>query len=181
LTRLFFHQELLLSRLSPPPGAPPLLPSDFTLLLRLSDSSVLLPLDRTVAASNLTSTGGIGVGGSAGREIELVPKNRVGGVGIGLGVGAAGGGRRKKERDEGGASWLPSSLPLPPLTIRSLADLFRTTSAQSSPDQQHNNHRTDSRQQQAAGLAPYQHYNVFRKLPLTLGGRHPRTIAIDGD
>ncbi|BGP03012.1 Component of a membrane-bound complex containing the Tor2p kinase [Rhodotorula toruloides] len=30
-------------------------------------------------------------------------------------------------------------------------------------------------------VAPYQHFNVLRKLPMSLGGRHARVIAIDGD
>lgn len=29
--------------------------------------------------------------------------------------------------------------------------------------------------------APYLHFNVLRKLPMSLGGRHARVIAIDGD
>lgn len=33
----------------------------------------------------------------------------------------------------------------------------------------------------AASAAPYLHYNVLRKLPMSLGGRHARVIAIDGD
>lgn len=113
-----------------------------------------------------------------------MPKNRVGGVGIGLGVGAAGGGRRKKERDEDGA--FPLSLLDVTCSLRPLsAELFRTSTHQSSPDHGRTGNRSESRQQRdrqaASELAPYQHYNVFRKLPLTLGGRHPRTIAIDGD
>lgn len=33
----------------------------------------------------------------------------------------------------------------------------------------------------AASAAPYLHFNVLRKLPMSLGGRHARVVAIDGD
>ncbi|GAA5826671.1 hypothetical protein JCM11251_002848 [Rhodosporidiobolus azoricus] len=175
---LFPHRQ-------PSPSSPfPLNSSDYALLLRLSDADLVLPLDKTVSSANLlslTSEGGAGTAKKAGavgaKELWVVPKSVLGGVGLGLGprMSAAmnkkrivSGGTREGEAQEGEGvdAFAPPSPHL----------------ASSSP-------QVDAEQQQqllqqqalAAAGPPYLHYNVLRKLPMSLGGRHPRTIAIDGD
>ncbi|BGP19604.1 hypothetical protein JCM10213_000199 [Rhodosporidiobolus nylandii] len=152
--------ELLLSLLPPVrafPGVPaaPLPASDFALLLPLSDAELVLPLDRTV--EGLSGERRLGAMGQ--KELLLVPKREVGGVGMGLGVG----GKGRREED-------PFSLPVSPAIPAAGA----SAAHQPAPYQ-------STSTQLTAQTAPYVHYNVLRKLPMSLGGRHARTIALDGD
>ncbi|GAA5866132.1 hypothetical protein JCM8547_000608 [Rhodosporidiobolus lusitaniae] len=180
--------DLILSLLTPisplpsHPTPPPLRSRDFSLLLRLSDSDLILPLSQTVAGANLASSSssagnvGKGAGPAAGREVVLVEKSRVGGVGIGLGAQGGGSRRARREReDEGDEDLFP--LPAPGALSSSRRRSGTTTRQQLDEQQQQRQLNTST----ASGAPGYQHYNVLRKLPMSLGGRHPRTIAIDGD
>ncbi|GAA6044215.1 hypothetical protein JCM8097_002264 [Rhodosporidiobolus ruineniae] len=152
---------------------PPLLAKDYALLLRLSDSDLVLPLDRTVEASHLPTAeapGGEGKSATGRKEVLLVERSRLGGVGLGLGVGRRGR-QREKEGDEAFFN--------PPLTPSGTDDL--DARRRPSSQQQRIPSATSTGIGGGGGGVPYQHYHVLRKLPMSLGGRHPRTIAIDGD
>ncbi|GAA5917188.1 hypothetical protein JCM6882_000546 [Rhodosporidiobolus microsporus] len=173
----------------PPSPAPPsaLDPAAFALLLRLSDSDLVLPLDRTVGAAGLTSLAAAEAGKKAGavgsKEVWVVPKSVLGGVGLGLGprMGAAlvgrrsvSGGKREGEAvggEGGGGGFFPPPSP-------HLASSAEAAAQQAAAEQQEQQRLASAA---AAAGPPYLHYNVLRKLPMSLGGRHPRTIAIDGD
>ncbi|GAA6010482.1 hypothetical protein JCM10207_001326 [Rhodosporidiobolus poonsookiae] len=175
--------DLILSRLPPfrpYPGVPPipLSPNDYALLLYLSDSALVLPLDRTVASVPALALGGAAPSGAGGagapgagmreREVVLVPKSAVGSVGLGWGVGGAPPGVAEQGRrgDRAGDVQGDAALYNP-----------RPRPQPAGADE----HDPTAQQQAAIAGLPYQHYNVLRKVPLSLSGRHYRTIAIDGD
>ncbi|GAA5909723.1 hypothetical protein JCM8208_003855 [Rhodotorula glutinis] len=89
------------------------------------------------------------------RELELVPRAQVGPGGV------------RKSAVAGGGNQDPSQSIFPPSHLAADAagqPAYKSSAAAA-----------------AASAAPYLHFNVLRKLPMSLGGRHARVVAIDGD
>lgn len=141
-------------RISP---IPPPHPRDCALVVRLSDGDIVAPLDRTVSSLGEHHT------------LVLVPRSQVGAVGL----------RRRDARSADPSGALPHVV---------LRQLMRPTNAPLLIPAESIFTSAQPNQPAQRGLptalevvAPYQHFNVLRKLPMSLGGRHARVIAIDGD
>ncbi|BGP51133.1 Component of a membrane-bound complex containing the Tor2p kinase [Rhodotorula kratochvilovae] len=86
-------------------------------------------------------------------ELELVPRAQVGPGGVRKMLGASG-----RNQDPSQSIFMPSHL------AAAAQPAYQSAAAAAT-----------------AAAAPYLHFSVLRKLPMSLGGRHARVIAIDGD
>ncbi|GAA5937267.1 hypothetical protein JCM3775_001596 [Rhodotorula graminis] len=89
------------------------------------------------------------------RELELVLRAQVGPGGVRKSAAAGGG-----NQDPSQSIFSPSHL----IADNAVQPAYKSTAAAA-----------------AASAAPYLHFNVLRKLPMSLGGRHARVVAVDGD
>ena len=133
---------------------------DFVLVVRLADGDMVVPPDRTVE--------------SLGEQhvLELVPRSDVGPAGL----------RRFRTRDEqpdAAGIGMRQIFASPPGTPHVWYVLTQQVWVATVTRPEHARETSRIPIADLAGL--YERFTVLRKVPLSLGGRHARVIAIDGD
>lgn len=133
---------------------------DFVLVVRLADGDMVVPPDRTVE--------------SLGEQhvLELVPRSDVGPAGL----------RRFRTRDEqpdAAGTGMRQIFASPPGTPHVWYVLTQQVWVATVTRPEHARETSQIPIADLAGL--YERFTVLRKVPLSLGGRHARVIAIDGD
>lgn len=131
---------------------------EWVLVVRLADGDVVVPPDRTVESLGEQHT------------LELVPRDEVGPSGL-----------RRSRTAEGSANPAGESILRPICLTKACSHVIYQSTSDPLFDTSRPGQPGVPRQPiaQLAGL--YEHFSVLRKVPMSLGGRHARVIAIDGD